>query len=238
MKKFLKRIGAILANPWVVTALAALIVGLLLWFVVPLIAIGDVKLLQSETSRLVALIILAVVWALTNVFVGQSRRAANERLIEDLEAASVVDQAKAADEAASGEELQAIGERLRDALQLLKQSRFGKSGGLRLYQVPWYVLLGPPGSGKTTALSRSGLDFPLQERLGQLPVTGIGGTHNCDWWIADRAVFIDTAGRYTTHESHKEVDQRVWHGLLDILKKHRPRQPLNGALIMLPLRTA
>ena len=235
MKKFFKRIGAFLANPWVVTALAALIVGLLLWFVVPLIAIGDVKLLQSETSRLVALIILGVVWALTNVFVGQSRRAANERLIEDLEAASVVDQTKAADEAASGEELQAIGERLRDALQLLKQSRFGKSGGLRLYQVPWYVLLGPPGSGKTTALSRSGLDFPLQERLGQLPVTGIGGTHNCDWWIADRAVFIDTAGRYTTHESHKEVDQRVWHGLLDILKKHRPRQPLNGALIMLPL---
>ncbi|MBM3546280.1 MAG: type VI secretion system membrane subunit TssM [Alphaproteobacteria bacterium] len=235
MKKLLKRIGGWFANPWVITALVALAVGLLLWFIVPLIAIGDVKLLQSETSRLVALLILTVIWALTNVFIGQSRRAANEALIQDLEAASAVDEAKAANEAASAEELQSIGERLRDALQLLKQSRFGKSGGLRLYQVPWYVLLGPPGSGKTTALSRSGLDFPLQERLGQLPVTGIGGTHNCDWWIADRAVFIDTAGRYTTHDSHKEVDQRVWHGLLDILKKHRPRQPLNGALIMLPL---
>lgn len=231
MKKLLKRIGAILANPWVITALIALFVALLIWFVVPLVAIGEVKLLQSETSRLVALIILTVVWALANVFIGQSRRAANDRLIEDLETASAVDEAKAANEAASSEELTQIGERLRDALQLLKQSRFGA----RLYQVPWYVLLGPPGSGKTTALSRSGLEFPLQERLGHLPVTGIGGTHNCDWWIADRAVFVDTAGRYTTHESHKEVDQRVWYGLLDILKKHRPRQPLNGALVMLSL---
>ena len=32
-----------------------------------------------------------------------------------------------------------------------------------LYDLPWYILIGPPGAGKTTALVNSGLKFPLAE---------------------------------------------------------------------------
>ncbi|MEJ1976165.1 MAG: hypothetical protein WDN49_08745 [Acetobacteraceae bacterium] len=64
---------------------------------------------------------------------------------------------------------------------------------------PWFVLIGPPGSGKTTALLNSGLHFPLaQEDGSDAAVGGVGGTRLCDWWFADEAVLIDTAGRYTT----------------------------------------
>jgi type VI secretion system protein ImpL len=87
-----------------------------------------------------------------------------------------------------------LGQRMRDALAQLKS----QTGGQRnyLYQRPWYVIIGPPGAGKTTALAHSGLRFPWSDTA----VKGIGGTRNLDFWFADEAVFVDTAGRYTTQD--------------------------------------
>ncbi|BAN96200.1 type VI secretion protein IcmF [Plautia stali symbiont] len=49
-----------------------------------------------------------------------------------------------------------------------------------LYQLPWYVMIGAPGAGKTTALLNAGLEFPLTDSLGKEAVRGVGGTRNCD----------------------------------------------------------
>jgi len=57
------------------------------------------------------------------------------------------------------------------------------------------------------------------------------GSRDCDGWFTDDAVFVDTAGRYTTQESQKEVDAGAWKGFLQLLKKSRPRRPINGALV-------
>ncbi|EHR71436.1 type VI secretion protein IcmF [Burkholderiales bacterium JOSHI_001] len=101
----------------------------------------------------------------------------------------------------------------------------------QIYQLPWYVIIGAPGAGKTTALLRSGLRFPLAERLGAAPVAGVGGTRNCDWWFTDQAVFIDTAGRYTTQDSDSSGDAREWQHFMRLLLRHRPVQPINGVLV-------
>src|SRR6185436_9073050 len=101
----------------------------------------------------------------------------------------------------------------------------------QIYQLPWYVFIGAPGAGKTTALLHSGLRFPLAERLGTAPVAGIGGTRQCDWWFTDQAVFIDTAGRYTTQDSHAAADAREWHRFLQLLRRYRPIQPSNGVIV-------
>ncbi len=87
--------------------------------------------------------------------------------------------------------------RMREAVARLKRST-GKRNFL--YQVPWYIVIGPPGAGKTTALVNSGLKFPLAGSGEALPVAGVGGTRYCDWWFTDDAVLIDTAGRYTTQD--------------------------------------
>lgn len=62
-----------------------------------------------------------------------------------------------------------------------------------LYQLPWYVIIGAPGAGKTTALVNSGLHFPLADRFGKSALRGVGRTRNCDWWFTNDAVLLDTA---------------------------------------------
>ena len=102
-----------------------------------------------------------------------------------------------------------------------------------VYELPWYVLIGAPGSGKTTALLHSGLQFPLSEQFGREAIRGVGGTRNCDWWFTNDAVLLDTAGRYTTQESHQQSDHAAWTGFLQLLKKYRGRRPINGTLLTL-----
>jgi type VI secretion system protein ImpL len=137
-----------------------------------------------------------------------------------------------ADVAAASEELDVLRDRLADALARLKADRFsGRRGGRYLYQLPWYLVIGAPGSGKTTALAASGI-AALPGGGGEPPAfTGLGGTRQCDWWFTEEAVLIDTAGRYVTQDSRAAVDARAWTGLLDLVKARRPRQPLNGVLL-------
>src|SRR5262249_39020130 len=45
------------------------------------------------------------------------------------------------------------------------------------------------------------------------------------------APFRDTAGRYTTQQSDRDVDAAAWQSFLALLKKSRPRRPINGVLV-------
>ena len=57
-------------------------------------------------------------------------------------------------------EIAAMQAEFRKALQSLKVSRLAHRGGDALGALPWYLIVGPPGAGKTTALRSSGLPFP------------------------------------------------------------------------------
>ena len=134
--------------------------------------------------------------------------------------------------AASAEEVAAMRDKLTNALTLLKNA--SKSRGY-LYEQPWYAIIGPPGAGKTTALLNAGLTFPLAAEMGQGPIAGVGGTRMCEWMFTDDAVLIDTAGRYTTQDSDSAVDKAGWDAFLSLLKRTRPRQPLNGVIIAIAM---
>jgi type VI secretion system protein ImpL len=200
----------------------------LLWLVGPLFGLDGAAVLAGGSVLILAL------WGLGNFLVSWRAAATDSSLISALVADGGDRGSGTA--AASAEEVQALGEKLQDALTLLKKTGNGKSGqGETLYTLPWYLIVGPPGSGKTTALLNSGLHFPLADRVGRKPVKGIGGTRNCDWWFTDEAVLLDTAGRYTTQDSRQAVDQAGWLGFLDLLKTYRGRQPVNGVLVAISL---
>ena len=63
---------------------------------------------------------------------------------------------------------------------------------------------------------------------------GVGGTIDMDWWFAEKAVILDTAGRLT--ENIDSGDSKAWANFLRMLAKGRSRCPINGVLIALEYR--
>ena len=123
-------------------------------------------------------------------------------------------------------EIGALQDTMKSGIAALKKTRGGRRA---LATLPWYVIIGPPGAGKTTALKQSGLDFPLEDGRGA-GARGVGGTRNCEWWFTNDAILLDTAGRYTTEQD----DREEWMSFLDMLRRFRS-QPINGVFVAVSL---
>jgi type VI secretion system protein ImpL len=199
-----------LTNWWVVT-------GLIVAILVAIFAVGLPLLFaffKPWWMRLAWSALFLVIWGLFGFLRARKARKANQEIAEVISAPSAAD-----------EESAALSARMGEAMAALK----GASGNKRdyLYSRPWYVIIGPPGAGKTTALLNSGLRFPFSDQS----LKGVGGTRNLDFWFADEAALVDTAGRYTTQDSDASVDSQGWKSFLGLLKKHRPLHPINGVLV-------
>jgi type VI secretion system protein ImpL len=207
----------------------------LLWFGGPLLALGTWRPLDPQLNRLLAIVIVLAIWAAYTLYEHFRARERGRQLMTNLSAPATGADRQALEEA-QGEEIAALRGRFEEALHLLKKtSKKGRLNSAFMYELPWYVIIGGPGAGKTTFLRNSGLDFPLSGRLGDGPVRGVGGTRNCDWFFTDEAIFLDTAGRYTTHDSYQPVDKAAWTSFLGLLKKYRPRRPINGVLLAMSM---
>ncbi len=205
----------------------ALALSLAIWFFGPLLALGEWLPFDSVFARVAwiiglwsgAFLLLLLRWFFRR---RREKKMGDEMVAED----------EGEGEDGVKEELKEMRSRMKDALKTLRKS---KLGGRSIYQLPWYIIIGPPGAGKTTAIVNSGLKFPLADKLGMKALGGVGGTRNCDWWFTNEAVLIDTAGRYTTQDSDEDADSKAWDGFLGMLRKFRKRQPINGAIVAISL---
>ncbi|WP_299969538.1 type VI secretion system membrane subunit TssM [uncultured Roseobacter sp.] len=216
-------LGRRFLSPIWVVAICAVI-----WIFGPRIVFGEFAPLGTVLQRLVAIGIVLALWLgwMTVTWI-RNRRA--DRALED--GATETPEQRAASE--TREEITELQARLKAAMQLMRKVARRRSG--YAYEFPWYLMMGPPGAGKTTLLTNSGLKFPLGDAMGAEPVQGVGGTRNCNWWFTDRAILIDTAGRYTTQDSQRERDHKGFLGFLSMLRKRRRAQPINGIILTLSL---
>jgi type VI secretion system protein ImpL len=200
---------------------AAILVGFLLLIVLIWYGGGRYLRLQPNT-RLLAIVVLLFIGILyLQIKQMQARRGAAKLEHSIKEQA---DEQKLGMRPEKREEIENLKLELIKAIEALKQSKLGRgrSGRSALYALPWYMFIGPPAAGKTTAIINSGLEFPYQSEI-----KGVGGTRNCDWFFSKSAILLDTAGRYTTEEE----DRAEWHAFLAMLKKHRSQRPINGVLV-------
>ncbi len=193
--------------------------------------LGAWRPLDGPVERIAFIAALAAAWLGWELVRARRALQENARLLDGL-AGGIADQDSTS---RAAHEIQVLRKRFEDALGVLRKARFrGADGERRMVgELPWYMFIGGPGSGKTTALLNAGLRFPLGDPGAGNTLQGVGGTRNCDWWFTDEAVLLDTAGRYTTQESDREADAAAWLGFLDLLKRFRPGQPLNGAIVTL-----
>src|ERR1700750_1333381 len=196
--------------------------GCVIYFAGPFIAFGDWHPLENHIIRQIAILLLTTAAAGIGGFSYFKRRKNAEKIADGI---------SSPEQTVNDEPV--LKERMKDALATLKTASGNKAG--YLYDLPWYVIIGPPGAGKTTALVNSGLKFPLARGATPAAVAGVGGTRYCDWWFTEDAVLIDTAGRYTTQDSDAGAARQSWLRVLALLKKNRPKQPINGVLVAISL---
>ena len=202
----------IFGNWWVLTGLIVVLLLLVFCLGLPLVVLG----LEPIWVRLLIGVLILAMWGAIGWW-RMHRAAAAARAIE----------AELSTPSGSDQESAAVAARMGEALALLRSKGSGRRD--YLYSRPWYVIIGPPGSGKTTALLNSGLRFPFADQS----LKGVGGTRNLDFWFADEAAMVDTAGRYTSQDSDSSVDAKGWTSFLALLKRHRPLSPINGVIVAL-----
>ncbi len=106
-----------------------------------------------------------------------------------------------------------------------------KRDGFNPYEVPWYLVMGEPGSGKTFAVKHSGIGFLSGMQDEQ---QGTGGTKTMDWWFTKSGVLLDTAGRWSTGSTGGQTLASQELGkFLQLLRKHRAKCPINGLILVL-----
>lgn len=219
----MRRFLSFLIHPTTLVIVGALAAGAFLLLGAQTLEIG-----LAWAAAVFALLLLLglVVWAVRR----RRRRTANRQLGQMLEAQAESGAQAAAQGAdpARKAEVEALRKRMVEAVKTIKTSKIGQvSGHEALYELPWYMVIGNPAAGKSTAILNSGLQFPLADKGGSAVIQGIGGTRNCDWFFTTEGILLDTAGRYSVQEG----DRREWFGFLDLLRKYRPRAPINGIIV-------
>ncbi|RDU95050.1 type VI secretion system membrane subunit TssM [Trinickia dinghuensis] len=197
-----------------VVVIAAFLFGIALWY--------DLPLLWPTVAVAALLALILIVWLWRRI----AARRASSKLGEMLEQQAETGKAPQPS-GAKQPDLDVLRTRLAEAVRTIKTSKIGQaSGGSALYELPWYIVIGNPAAGKSSAVLNSGLQFPFAEKSDAI-VHGIGGTRNCDWFFTTEGILLDTAGRYSVHEE----DRTEWIGFLNLLKRYRPKAPINGIIV-------
>lgn len=172
--------------------------------------------------------LILVVWGIYTLIQHYRHGKKGEELSEAIASTTETEQNKHKNK----EELQLIQQQMKESIQLIRKSRLGdRKGNTALYELPWYMVIGNPAAGKSSAIYHSGLRFPFEEHHQQMVSSGLSGTRNCDWFFSTEGVLLDTAGRYSVYaEDHSE-----WLGFLNILKKNRSKAPVNGLIVIVSI---
>ncbi|WP_432460628.1 type VI secretion system membrane subunit TssM [Agarivorans sp. QJM3NY_25] len=229
IRLFFQRLLQLLKSKWTIKVIGFLALSFLIWFGGPLIAIAGAEPFVGALARCLTILIVAMICTVYQLWQHLRRHKQDQQAVQSL----LDGEGEQSNDEDSRREVETLRERVVTALEVLKNSNLARGQGV--YQLPWYIMIGPPGTGKTTALKNSGLEFPLKDKLGDDPLAGVGGTRHCDWWFTNKAVLIDTAGRYTTQDSNNVKDARAWLGFLGLLKKYRTKRPINGAVVTVSL---
>ncbi|MDC9605080.1 type VI secretion system membrane subunit TssM [Xenorhabdus griffiniae] len=234
----LNALFSIITSPLTWSFLSVTAISFFIWFIGPIISVGNKFPFEPNTTRIITIISFYLLWFFIKVIPRLYQSWFNQKLTKELEITKNENKEKK-----QNEQYITLAKRFSDAARLLKKAYFSgwyiknKPGWIHffsrryIYQLPWYLVIGAPSSGKTTALTNSGLHFPLSDYLGKSALHSTQDMNSCSWWFTNKAVLLDTTGRYVTQDSFHQQDADEWKNFIRLLKKYRIGQPLNGIII-------
>lgn len=213
--------------------LIALLFCYAVWWVGPLIAIGPYFPLGDVWVRqvIIALVLCWALWPFVAVFFGWIFRYARAPIPQRKKKTIQLDR---------------VSTRFHDAILTLKhadlshyKTRWQRWRQQRKRQYidakPWFLVMGPPGCGKTSIIYESGEKFLLSEQYGLDNTTDIGPTQDCNWWLMDRAVYIDTSGEWILLHGQSEEAGTARQKLFSMIRKHRQYPGIDGIILCLDI---
>lgn len=211
--------------------LIALVLCYGVWWIGPLIAIGTYFPLGGVWVRkiIIALILCWALWPFVAVGLGWIFRYARAPLPQRKKKTVQLD---------------GVSARFYDALRTLhhvslagQKTRWQRWRERRkrhyIDEKPWFLVMGPPGCGKTSLIYESGERFLLSEQYGLAQTTDIGPTQDCNWWLTERAVYIDTAGAWILLQGQSEEAGTAKQKLFSLIRKHRRYPGIDGIILCL-----
>ncbi|HEV2864861.1 MAG TPA: type VI secretion system membrane subunit TssM [Pyrinomonadaceae bacterium] len=162
------------------------------------------------------------------VFVIDARRRRRERRQDE----AAAEPAKSRGAAAPPRAYEDLTRGAEEAVQWLRNTKLAEAFDAAdetsaVYALPWFVVAGPPASGKTSLLLSSGLNFQTLPSQRHAEHRTVRPTRGCDWRVTDAAVFLDTSGRYQIEGASGDE----WAALAETLKRYRGRRALDGFII-------
>ncbi len=210
--------------------LLAIILSLLVWWVGPLVAIGSLRPMSAQWVRwtLIAIIMVVALWPWTAAFLGW--------LVNQIRAPKSVP--------ASRRQRDRVTSRFYDAIRTLKHVGLSEQKSLwrrfiyrlrkdHINDKAWFLVLGPAGSGKTSLINESGKRFLLSEQYGFRHTVDIGATRDCNWWLTEKAVYIDTAGEWTQIHGLSEEASKAQSTLFPLIRRSRRHPGIDGVILCL-----
>ncbi len=217
---------------WVGLISCFLVLSLLNWFLGPFISISGYAPLANLLPLVLVQGVLVLVFILASVWLWRRRKTGVVTGSAAVPVQGSPDAARAAQDIRT--EIAAMTLGFQRALDVLKRMRDGrKLGRAYAYQLPWYLVMGPIGSGKSELIRHSGLRFPMSERKGGKIEAGA----HASFMFSDKAVLVDTEGPFRGDGVLTGDARQIWTGFIDQLKTARSRQPINGVLLVLNLET-
>lgn len=207
----------------VLRMLFALALCAVIWWIGPWIAVGVYRPLEDTRIRVLAMM-LALAWGAWPLLrawrvrtPGQAPAKRDAPVVDDSMALRLADAARA----------------MRHIRPAGVASRAGRLRRLLLRgrdRTPWFLVLGPPGAGKSAVVPSSGTSLLLAERHAAAGITEGAAAGACHVWLAQDAVLVDTQGSCLALDGNAEGPSH-WSALIRALKRRRASSSLDGIVL-------
>lgn len=208
--------------------LLLIIISFLIWFYGPFIPFSSNLSLELPQKRFYLITLLTLLWAL-------------KVLIFDLKSDENID-AKEKVTPNSKNSAELLEQRFSTMFSFLKTNSINQNGLKKsLIELPWYLMIGPTSSGKTTLLANSHIHYILSKQFDE-NLFSIPSSETCDWWISRNAILIDTPAIYFSQK--KNTDKNIpwqnnngsflWNKIIELIKNNKQKK-LDGVIIALNL---
>lgn len=194
-----------------IALIALCLCSALIWFEGPQLVIQQQYPLLHAEKRFYVIALIFLLWLLNFLFAAPTNPSTQHNLTADAQ-----------------KKLSALEGRFEGALNFLKKTFITKQGkNISLSSLPWYLLIGASGAGKTSLLANATINFVLTKQFKQEKIIA---SDNCDWWATRDLVLIDVPGNYLSPKNHF-----LWDNFLNLIKKNRQAMPLNFIILALSL---